>query len=79
MGAGHRAEFRLACPDPAAAEAVAAALAVEAQEGPDGSVTEVGAEGALVVVRIWAGDLAALRAAAHGAVRLVDAARRTLA
>jgi tRNA threonylcarbamoyladenosine modification (KEOPS) complex Pcc1 subunit len=74
----HRAELRLGCPGPEAARAVADALGVEALEGPDGTWTEARADGPDVVVRVAAQDLAGLRAALHGVVRLVDAACRTL-
>lgn len=65
--------------DDATAEALMAALAPEAAEGPDGTATQLtrGADG--IDIHIDAADLAGLRAAINSAVRLLDAGRRSIA
>lgn len=75
----HEAELRLETPGPAAARTLAAALAVEAADGPEGVAASVAAQGASVVLRVQAPDLASLRAGLHGLVRLFDVAARSVA
>lgn len=60
---------------------VQAALAVELEEGAPGTRTtiEAGDGGADLILHVAAEDLSGLRAALNNAVRLVDAARRTVA
>jgi tRNA threonylcarbamoyladenosine modification (KEOPS) complex Pcc1 subunit len=75
----HAATLRLACPDARAASAVRDALAVEASDGPEGTTLVLAVEGPALLLRVAAVDLAALRAALNGAVRLADAALGALA
>jgi tRNA threonylcarbamoyladenosine modification (KEOPS) complex Pcc1 subunit len=73
----HAAELRFDMADPQSAAAVAGALAVEADEGPEGSRARVWPEGASVHVRVEAGTVSDLRAALNSVVRLLDVADRT--
>ena len=75
--AGHAAELRFDMPDAPSAAAVAGALAVEADEGPEGSRAHVRQEGASVLVHVEAGTVSDLRAALNSVVRLLDVAART--
>lgn len=73
----HAAELRFDMADAPSAAAVAGALAVEADEGPEGSRARVWPEGASVHVRVEAGTVSDLRAALNSVVRLLDVAART--
>lgn len=75
----HAAELRFEMADAASAAAVAGALAVEADQGPEGSRATVRPEGTAVHVRLEAGSVSDLRAALNSVVRLLDVAARTAA
>lgn len=72
----HRAAFSIPCADSRQARVLHDAVAVEADEGPGGTSTQISVEGAVLDVAIQADDLSGLRAAVHSALRLLDAARR---
>ncbi len=74
----HSASFSIPCP-PADARILLAALEVETDEGPEGTRTSIDATEDGLVFAITAEDLSGLRAAIHSALRLLDAAQRTLA
>ncbi|HLF16041.1 MAG TPA: KEOPS complex subunit Pcc1 [Candidatus Thermoplasmatota archaeon] len=74
----HRAELELPCASADAARWVLAAVAKETESGPEGTTCSIVADGAMLRVRLEAGDVASLRAALQGVVRLVDAAHRVV-
>ena len=74
----HTATLRLDAPDAAAADAVRRALLVELGDGPDGVVTTLRTEGAVLVADVKAAELSGLRAAVTGLVRLGGAALASL-
>ena len=78
MPARHRAEVRFDAGSDAAAHAIATAVSVESLDGPGGSLTTWATEGATVLCRVEAQEAGSLRAALTGALRLADAAARTL-
>lgn len=72
----HRAAFTIPCVDNREASVLHDAVAVEADEGPEGTTTQISVDDAVLQVAIQADDLSGLRAAVHSALRLLDAARR---
>lgn len=72
----HRATFRLEFASPAEARIVHDAVAVEADEGPEGTTMEMSLDGSALAVELTGADVSGLRAAMHSALRLLDAAQR---
>lgn len=73
----HSASLSIPCP-PAEAGILHDALAIEADEGPDGTTTTIERNATGLSVGVTAEDVSGLRAALHSVLRLMDAARRTL-
>jgi tRNA threonylcarbamoyladenosine modification (KEOPS) complex Pcc1 subunit len=76
--ARHTAELELDCTEPSLAQVLHDAIAVEADEGPEGSHVTLRVDGATLHARVEAEDVSGLRAAIHSVLRLLDAARRTV-
>lgn len=74
----HTARLRLDCGDAATCQAVADALAPEIPDAPPGVTASARPERDALIVELQADDLAGLRAAVNGLVRLADAAARAL-
>lgn len=74
----HSASLSIPCP-PAEAGILHDALAIEAGEGPEGTTTTIARSDDGLSIDVTAGDVSGLRAALHSVLRLMDAARRTLA
>jgi len=72
----HRADFTVPCVDERDARVLHDAVGVEADEGPDGTMTVLTVVGPVIQVAVEAQDLSGLRAAVHSVLRLLDAARR---
>ncbi len=72
----HRASFTIPCTDEREASVLLEAVRVEADEGPEGTTTELSSEGSVLNLELTGGDLSGLRAAIHSVLRLLDAARR---
>lgn len=74
----HSAQLELPCRDSATTKAIAAAIALEVADGPDGSQVAIECKGPILHITVTAQRAATLRAALHSVLRLVDAAQRTL-
>lgn len=73
----HTAHVTLPCGSSAQAELVRRAIQAETDEAPEGASCRLAVEGADLVARVEAADVAGLRAALNTVVRLADAALRT--
>ncbi len=74
----HSASLRFDLGDADVATAVLGALQPEIADGPPGSKATIALEGSTLVLEGSADDLSTLRALLNNAVRLLDAAQRTV-
>lgn len=73
----HTASVRIPCTDAAEARMLLGAVGPEIAEGPEGTSGSLELAGDALELRLEGMDVSGLRAALHGALRLLDTAQRT--